>query len=60
MFPFDFTENIRKSFGFLMFSGESKANIGKIKVKTLRILNSINTTFNLNTMNFAIWFFPFV
>ena len=45
MFPFDSHENIRKPKGFLMFSGGSKGNIGKKKVKmwsstALKISNS--------------------
>ena len=33
MFSFDPPENVRKTFGFLIFSGGSKRNIGKKRVK---------------------------
>ena len=32
MLPFDPSENVRKPFGFMMFSGGSKGNIGKKRV----------------------------
>ena len=47
MFPFDPPENIRKIFGFMMFSGGSKLNIGnkwvnQMKNEIFKIVSPIN------------------
>ena len=39
MFPFDLPENIQKTFGFQIFLGGSKRNIGKKRVNKEWTLN---------------------
>ena len=44
MFPFDPPWKHQKTFGFLMFSGGSKGNIGKKKVKIILFFDDIILT----------------
>ena len=48
MFPFGPPENIKKVFGFLMFSGGSKKNIGIKRVQILLPFEFITHNFDLN------------